>query len=159
MSLTCSLVSTEPPETVSVSFVNHTGPVLEGQPYTLRCDVRDVAPVENLAVTFYKGATALSTLQTKNCIATPVSEVFTLTVTPHRDDDGAQYWCEAELKLGPHGPRRPPVVSLEKITAVVLCELTSAPPCLQPWLVLTVGAPLLLLLQSVLSSSAPPNCR
>lgn len=118
-------MSTEPPEKVSISFVNHTGPVLEGQRYTLQCHVRDVAPVENLTVTFYKGTTALSTLQTKNCVATPVTEVFMLTVTPHGDDDGVQYWCEAELQLGPGGPRPPLVVASEKLTAEVLCEFTS----------------------------------
>lgn len=161
MGFICSPVSTEPPEKVSLSFVNHTGPLREGQQYTLQCDVHDVAPVENLTVTFYKGRTALSTLQTKNCAATPMSEVFTLTITPHRDDDGVQYWCEAELKLGPDGPRPPPVVTSEKITAVVLCEWASAPkPRLTPaTCTATANASLPFLSQSVLSSSVPPNCR
>lgn len=107
--------------------MNHTGPLLEGGQYMLQCDVLGVAPVENLTVTFYKGTTALSTLQAKNCVTTPATEVFSLTIRPHRDDDGVQYWCEAKLMLGPNGPLHPPVMMSEKITAAVFCESTSVP--------------------------------
>lgn len=107
--------------------MNHTGPALEGRQYTLQCNVQEVAPVENLTVTFYKGTSALSTQRVKSCVGTPVTEVFTLTIRPHRDDDGAQYWCEAKLMLGPDGPPHPPVVASEKITAAVFCESTSGP--------------------------------
>lgn len=115
-------VSTEPPDDVSISFVNHSGPALEGRQYTLQCGVQEVAPVDKLTVTFYKGTSALSTQRVKSCVATPVTEVFTLAIRPRRDDDGAQYWCEARLLLGPDGPPHPPVVESEKITAAVFCE-------------------------------------
>lgn len=98
--------------------------MLEGQRYTLQCTVRDVAPVENLTATFYRGTTALQTQQsTKTAVRNkPVTEIFTFTITPSRNDDGVQYWCESKLELGPDGPLHPPVVMSQKITATVLCE-------------------------------------
>lgn len=115
-------VSTEPPDRVSISFVNHTGPMLENRPYTLQCEVQDVAPIEKLSVTFYRGETVLVQQWSVEKEKTPVSKIFTMNISPSREDDGDQFWCEAKLELGPEGPQPPPVVASQKLDASVLCE-------------------------------------
>lgn len=115
-------MSTEPPDSVSISVSNHSGPVLEGRQYTLLCTVHGVAPVQNLTVTFYRGQTALGRVRSSGTAKTPVTESFGLDTVPSKDDDGVRYWCEARLDLGPEGPRHPPVAASPDLTFAVHCE-------------------------------------
>uniref|UniRef100_A0A3B5AL26 Cell adhesion molecule 3-like n=1 Tax=Stegastes partitus TaxID=144197 RepID=A0A3B5AL26_9TELE len=119
---TLPVIVYQPPESVSFSFINHTGPMFEHNQYTLQCTVENVAPVGNLVVTFYRGQTALDQQKSRISQLKPVSDTFTLNINVSKEDDGAQYWCEAKLELGPEGPQRPPVVASENITATVYCE-------------------------------------
>ncbi|XP_023153473.2 intercellular adhesion molecule 3-like [Amphiprion ocellaris] len=117
---TLPVIVYQPPENVSISFVNHSGPMFENSQYTLQCIVENVAPVGNLVVTFYRGQTELSRQKSSSKPQDkPVTDTFTLNVNISKEDNGAQYWCEAKLELGPEGPQPPPVVTSENITATV----------------------------------------
>ncbi|XP_073694317.1 vascular cell adhesion protein 1-like isoform X2 [Garra rufa] len=111
------------PDNVSISIVNHSGPMIEGNQYQLQCDVKDVAPVQYLTVKWYKGQTLNETLlnQTtfKDTSITPVNETATLLIRPDRADDGAQYRCAAELDLGAEGPQPPPNKTSEPLNISV----------------------------------------
>ncbi|XP_056136812.1 intercellular adhesion molecule 1-like [Lampris incognitus] len=109
----------QPPVSVSI-HMNFSGPLLENHQYTVQCHVQDVAPAENLTVTFYRGQMALGPPQFSTFISrTPVTEIFTQSFITSREDDGEQYWCEAKLELGPEGPQPPPVVRSQYLTATV----------------------------------------
>ncbi|KAI2666063.1 Vascular cell adhesion protein 1 [Labeo rohita] len=107
------------PDSVSISIVNHRGPMKEGEQYELQCDVQDVAPVQNLTVKWYKGETLLDQTTFTDTSITPVNEVAKLLITAGRADDGAQYRCEAELDLGAEGPQPPPTVTSKPLSAEV----------------------------------------
>lgn len=117
------LLCAEAPDIVSLSFVNHTGSLLlEHHQYTLWCTVHNVAPAGNLLVTFYRGQTQLVQRHSNVTEKTPVTEVFTLDIVPRREDDGNDYWCEAELQLYPTGTQQRVAVASEKVTTTVLCK-------------------------------------
>ncbi|XP_060945150.1 vascular cell adhesion protein 1-like [Limanda limanda] len=122
----------KPPALVSISFFNHTGPLFESCNYILQCKVHNVAPISNVRVTFFRGQTELGQKWTlSNLQKEPVTEVFSLGISPTKEDDGAQYWCRAELELGPDGPQPPLMVVSKKVIATVHYkprQLAPSPP-------------------------------
>uniref|UniRef100_A0A3Q3N6Z3 Vascular cell adhesion protein 1-like n=1 Tax=Labrus bergylta TaxID=56723 RepID=A0A3Q3N6Z3_9LABR len=110
----------KPPDKVSISFANHTGPLIEAHPYTLQCTVHNVAPVEKVKAIFYRGHSVVGQVQVNNSYGgKPMTHSYTLDVIPHKGEDGAAYWCAAELVLGPEGPQPPPVVISQNMTTTV----------------------------------------
>lgn len=121
MFLTFFCVPPEPPEGVSISL-NDTGPLIEDKSITLQCSVLNVAPVENLNVTFYRELTLLGSIKYNSTTKEPVNETFALSYNITKKDNGAQFWCEAKLELGTEGPHPPPVVRSQNLNAIVYCK-------------------------------------
>ncbi|XP_038838379.1 vascular cell adhesion protein 1-like [Salvelinus namaycush] len=115
------------PDRVSIRYLSHSGPVVEGHQYSLHCVVQNIAPIEHLRVTFFKVSTngeqtVLYTQplnndiqQRNNGIREPVNESFSLQFSPTSVDDGAQLCCSAMLDLGPEGPQPPPVMESDRL--------------------------------------------
>ncbi|XP_053468821.1 hemicentin-2 [Ictalurus furcatus] len=107
------------PDRVSISTVNHKGPMIEGREYELQCDVQNVAPVHLLTVNWYKGQHLVKTEIFSDKTPYPADKTTTLQISPSKDDDGVQYRCEAELNLGPEGPQPPPKVTSDPLNIAV----------------------------------------
>ncbi|XP_061080635.1 intercellular adhesion molecule 5 isoform X4 [Conger conger] len=110
----------KPPDSVSISVVDHKGPMLEGKQYQLQCKVQNIAPVQYLTVKWYKGETLYNETSYDDLTKTPVNVSSTLLITPTSADDGAQYSCVAELELGPEGPQPSPEVKSDPLSVPVL---------------------------------------
>ncbi|KAK2836257.1 hypothetical protein Q7C36_014126 [Tachysurus vachellii] len=110
------------PEKVSISTVDHTGPMIEGKLYKLDCDVKNVAPVNLLTVNWYKGQPGqlVKSVQFNNTSSkTPVNRSTELSISTSKEDDGVQYRCEAKLELGPEGPQPPPIKTSDPLNIIV----------------------------------------
>lgn len=130
------------PEQVSLRFVNHSGPLIVNHTYTVECVVEDVAPVKSLIVSFYKGDTQLAQSKFNGKDKKPVTKAVTHDISPSREDNGAQYWCEARLDLGLGGPEHPPVVESENITSTVHYKPYQDRPSHSDPVIVTNGYPL-----------------
>nr|XP_046188007.1 vascular cell adhesion protein 1-like [Oncorhynchus gorbuscha] len=107
------------PDRVSISVLNHSGPMVEGTQYQLQCDIQNIAPLQNLVVKWYKGNELLDNVTYSHVSKRPEDVSATLMISPSRDDDGAQYRCRAELDLGPEGPQPHPTVTSEPLNITV----------------------------------------
>ncbi|XP_062866602.1 cell adhesion molecule 4-like [Trichomycterus rosablanca] len=142
------------PDSVSISFRKHTGAVMEGTVYTLQCDIKNVAPVQNLTVNWYKHQSVLDQATFTNSTKTPVSTSADLQIKPSRTDDGETFRCKATLELGPDGPQPPPTVTSDPLSitvhykpefsnhtetikqtgnVILNCTVTSQPPPVYTW--------------------------
>ncbi|XP_024657996.2 intercellular adhesion molecule 1 isoform X2 [Maylandia zebra] len=102
----------------SVSLKNLSA-VVESQQFAIQCDIVNVAPARNLSVLWHKGNKILSSQTFDESSPSPVSKSSVLTLTAHRDDDGAEIWCEAKLNLWPEEQRPLPVRSEAHILTVL----------------------------------------
>ncbi|XP_062264986.1 intercellular adhesion molecule 5 [Platichthys flesus] len=91
-----------------VTLFSLSDPVVETE-FVLQCNVDDVAPVQNLTVKWYKDNVMIQTDSFLNTTKTPVSESSLLSVNVSRGDNGATFRCEAQMDLGPNGPKPPPI--------------------------------------------------
>ncbi|RXN31765.1 hemicentin-1-like isoform X2 [Labeo rohita] len=98
---------------ISISFVNHTGPVIADKNYELQCLIKNGAPTKSITVRWYKQNKTIFT----DTIKTPVKNIRKLKIQPNRSDDGAQYRCEAELEA--EGPQRYQTMSSEHLNITV----------------------------------------
>ncbi|XP_062398268.1 cell adhesion molecule 3-like [Sardina pilchardus] len=111
------------PDNVILSFINHTGPLLEGKNYSLQCEVQSVAPVKNLTVIWFRGG---DELQRSGCpeftIEGDQSQNVTvstnLSITASRKDHNTSYSCAAQLDLNTAEPV--PVTRSDNILLEVL---------------------------------------
>uniref|UniRef100_A0A4W5LFG5 Ig-like domain-containing protein n=1 Tax=Hucho hucho TaxID=62062 RepID=A0A4W5LFG5_9TELE len=110
------------PDSMSISVLSHSGPMVEGTEYQLQCNIQSIAPLRNLVVKWYKGNEPLDNVTYSNASKTPEDVSPTLMIIPSKDDDGAQYRCRAELDLGPEGLQPHPTVTSEPLTITVHCE-------------------------------------
>lgn len=106
--------------------LSHTYPLYDGQEGELKCDILNVAPVQNLSVTWYAGNRTLRTQAFPESSLTPVNVASSLNITAHKNLTGVAVRCEAELDLGPLEPEfQLPTASL----TTVLDVLCRSSPC------------------------------
>lgn len=97
--------------------------MIANKKYDLQCDIQNFAPVNLLAIYWYKGDQLVKNrgfneLPTK----TPSNKTVTLRIAPSIHEVEAQYRCEAKLKLGPEGPQPSPIVKSNLLNVTVHCE-------------------------------------
>ncbi|XP_028267512.1 angiopoietin-related protein 6 isoform X2 [Parambassis ranga] len=95
-----------PEVSVSVQEVNVSA---EGTLYKVRCDAMNVAPVQNLTVTWHRNNQIITTASFNDTTKTPVNVSSDVLILISRRENVVQIECKAQLDLGLHGPQFPAV--------------------------------------------------
>lgn len=114
----------EAPDRVSISQPSLTAPLVEGETYSLKCDVVNVAPIQNLSVHWYKGEKILRTERFHGSSKAPVNATSVFNLTAQRGDDQTRIRCEAQLDLDTV-PSLPAIKS-ESRAVIVQCRCSTA---------------------------------
>ncbi|KAL2086509.1 hypothetical protein ACEWY4_017568 [Coilia grayii] len=98
------------PDSVTARLIYYPGALVEGEQYSLECEVQSVAPVRNLTVTWFRGDQEVEQQSnyTQFSIEGDQSKDVTvwtrLTNTASREDHEAYYSCAANLDLNTAEP-------------------------------------------------------
>jgi hypothetical protein len=95
--------------------------MMEGKEYQLQCDIQNIAPLQNLVVRWYKGNETIETQTFNDSTKELVNMSSTITITHKRYEGEVEYRCEAELDLGPEGPK-PTALSSKPLNVTVYCK-------------------------------------
>ncbi|XP_061567534.1 intercellular adhesion molecule 5 [Cololabis saira] len=85
--------------------------------YEVQCDVTNVAPVQNLTVTWYKNGEVIRTDSFSEATKVPVNMSLSLMVNISRGENVAQLRCEARLNLSPQAPQHPVTSEISNVSA------------------------------------------
>ena len=82
-----------------------TGELDEGIPHVFQCNVTDVAPAQNVTLTWHIGNRTVHTADPFSNSREPIDVASQFEYTPRSEDNGLYIRCELEFKLGPVGPK------------------------------------------------------
>lgn len=113
--------------TVTMFPTSYFPELVEGTTYELQCDI-EVAPIQNLTVKWYKDKEIMRVDSFTNTTKTPVHESSSLKVNLSREDNGAQFRCEAQLDFGPHGVKPPVISEMPRVSVVYAPKFNATTP-------------------------------
>uniref|UniRef100_A0A669E5R0 Ig-like domain-containing protein n=1 Tax=Oreochromis niloticus TaxID=8128 RepID=A0A669E5R0_ORENI len=101
------------PDFVSISVLDHSLIMQDTEynnstrtQYWLQCNIINVAPFQFLTVNWYKNNESIMAMSFNDTTTkTPVNESSILKINISREENVAEFRCEAELDFAPHGPK------------------------------------------------------
>ncbi|TNN70033.1 Intercellular adhesion molecule 2 [Liparis tanakae] len=112
------IVCAETPDVVSISPPSLEG-LIEGESYSLRCDILNVAPVSNLSVHWHRGDALLYTERFGGSSLSPVNKTSVFNLSAQRGDGETPIWCEAQLDFWRPVPNLPTIKSESRDVTVL----------------------------------------